>query len=85
MAGEEIRLVIPAQSRYIDVAVATIEALAERSRIDADGVAAIRAQVYEALGERVSHCTAESLVLRYEVGDGFLGVRLEDDTSYAHT
>ena len=85
MAGEEIRLVLPAQSRYVDVAVATMEALAERSGIEADGVAAIRAQVYEALGERMSHCTGDSVVLRYEVGDGFLGVRLEEDTSYAHT
>ena len=47
---------LPAQSRYVDVAVATMEALADRSGIDADGVAAIRAQVYEVLGERVSHC-----------------------------
>ncbi|HEX2381824.1 MAG TPA: hypothetical protein VHI95_04255 [Acidimicrobiales bacterium] len=81
MAGEEIRLVLPAQSRYVDVAVATMEALADRSGIDANGVAAIRAQVYEALGERVSRCKGENVVLCYEVGDGFLGVRLADDTS----
>ena len=63
MAGEEIRLVLPAQSRYVDVAVATMEALADRSGIDADGVAAIRAQVYEVLGERVSRCAGDSVVL----------------------
>jgi hypothetical protein len=86
VAGEQIRLVLPAQSRYVDVAVATMEALAERSGIDAEGVSAIRAQVYEVLGERMSHYTGESVVLCYEVGDGFLGVRLEEeDTSYAHT
>jgi hypothetical protein len=45
VAGEEIRLVLPAQSRYVDVAVATMEALADRSGIDAEGVAAIRAQL----------------------------------------
>ena len=85
MAGEEIRLVLPAQSRYVDVAVATMEALADRSGIDAEGVAAIRAQVYEVLGERVSHVAADSVVLSYEVGDGFLGVRFTEDTSYAQT
>jgi hypothetical protein len=81
VAGEEIRLVLPAQSRYLDVAVATMEALADRSGIDAQGVAALRAQVYEVLGERVSRCEGHSVVLRYEVGDGYLGVRLADDTS----
>jgi hypothetical protein len=85
VAGEEIRLVLPAQSRYVDVALATMEALADRSGIDADGIAAIRAQVYEVLGERVSRCVGDSVVLSYEVGDGFLGVRLSEDTSYAHT
>jgi hypothetical protein len=85
VASEEIRLVLPTQSRYVDVAVATMEALADRCGIDAEGVAAIRAQVYEAVGERVSRCVGESVVLSYEVGDGFLGVRLVDDTSYAQT
>jgi hypothetical protein len=85
VAGEEIRLVLPSQSRYLDVALATMEALADRSGVDADGVAALRAQVYEVLGERISHRSGDVVVLCYEVGDGFLGVRLDDDTSYAHT
>jgi anti-sigma regulatory factor (Ser/Thr protein kinase) len=85
VAGDEIRLVLPAQSRYLDVAVATMELLAARSGLDPEGVAAIRAQVYEALGERISHRSDETIVLRYEVGDGFLGVRLDGDTSYAQT
>ena len=80
MAGEEIRLVLPAQSRYVDVAVATMEALADRSGIDAEGIAAIRAQVYEVLGERVSRCGGESVVLCYEVGHGFWGMRLTEKT-----
>jgi len=81
VAGEEIRLVLPAQARYLDVALAAMQSLADRSGIDADGVAAISAQVYEVLGERISRCRGDSVVLRYEVGDGYLGVRLEDDTS----
>jgi len=81
VAGEEIRLVLPAQSRYLDVALAAMQSLADRSGIDGEGLAAIRAQVYEVLGERISRCTGDSVVLRYEVGDGYLGVRLEDDTS----
>ena len=84
--SDEIRLVLPADPRYLDVAVAAIETLADRAGIDADDLAAMRAMVHDALGERVSHRSSEVVVLCYEVGDGFLGVRLEGaDTSYAHT
>jgi hypothetical protein len=49
-------------------------------------LAAMRALVHDALGERVSHRSSQVVALCYEVGDGFLGVRLESgDTSYAHT
>jgi hypothetical protein len=84
--SDEIRLMLPADPRYLDVAVAAIETLADRAGIDADDLAAMRALVHDALGERVSHRSSEVVVLCYEVGDGFLGVRLESgDTSYAHT
>ena len=84
--SDEIRLVLPADPRYLDVAVAAIETLADRAGIDADDLAAMRALVHDALGERVSHRSSDVVVLCYEVGDGFLGVRLESaDTSYAHT
>jgi hypothetical protein len=83
---DEIRLVLPADPRYLDVAVAAIETLADRAGIDADDLAAMRALVHDALGERLSHRSSEVVMLCYEVGDGFLGVRLESgDTSYAHT
>ncbi|MEY2433240.1 MAG: hypothetical protein QOC92_2965 [Acidimicrobiaceae bacterium] len=81
-----IRLVLPADPRYLDVAVAAIETLADRAGIDADDLAGMRALVHEALGERVSHRGAAVVTFCYEVGDGFLGVRLDSgDTSYAHT
>jgi hypothetical protein len=84
--ADEIRLVLPADSRYLDVAVAAIETLADRAGIDADDLAELRASVHDALGERLSHRTSDVVTLCYEVGDGFLGLRLEtDDTSYAHT
>jgi hypothetical protein len=84
--SDEIRLVLPADPRYLDVAVAAIETLADRAGIDADDLAAMRALVHDALGERVSHRSSDVVVLCYEVGDGFLGVRLETGkTSYAHT
>jgi len=84
--SDEIRLVLPADPRYLDVAVAAIETLADRAGIDADDLAAIRAHVHDALGQRVSHRSSDVVALCYEVGDGFLGVRLESgDTSYAHT
>jgi hypothetical protein len=83
---DEIRLVLPADARYLDVAVAAIETLADRAGIDADDLAAIRALVHDALGQRLSHGTGDAVVFVYEVGEGYLGVRLETgDTSYAHT
>jgi len=83
--ADEIRLVLPADPRYLDVAVAAIESLADRAGVDSDDLAAIRAVVHEALGERVSRRSSDVIVFCYEVGDGYLGVRLESDTSYAHT
>jgi len=84
--SDEIRLVLPADPRYLDVAVAAIETLADRAGIDADELAEMRALVHDALGERVSHRSSNVVALCYEVGDGFLGVRLESgDTAYAHT
>ena len=82
---DEIRLVLPADPRYLDVAVAAIESLADRAGVDSDDLAAIRAIVHDALGQRVSRRSADTVVFCYEVGDGYLGVRLENDTSYAHT
>ena len=84
--SDEIRLLLPADPRYLDVAVAAIESLADRAGIDAEEVASISAQVHDVLGERVSHRHGDSVVLCYEIGDGYLGVRLESGvTSYAHT
>jgi hypothetical protein len=84
--ADEIRLMLPADPRYLDVAVAAIETLADRAGIDADELAAMRALVHDALGQRVSHRGTDVVTFCYEVGDGFLGVRLESgDTSYAHT
>jgi hypothetical protein len=83
---DQIRLVLPADPRYLDVAVAAIVTLADRAGIDADDLDAIRALVHDALGERISHRDSDVVAFCYEVGDGFLGVRLESgDTSYAHT
>jgi hypothetical protein len=83
--ADEIRLLLPADPRYLDVAVAAIETLADRAGIDTDEVASISAHVHDALGERLSHREG-AVTLCYEVGDGYLGVRLESgDTSYAHT
>jgi hypothetical protein len=83
---DEIRIALPADPRYVDVAVAAIETLADRAGVDADDLAAIRALVHDALGQKLSRRTEDVIHLVYEVGDGYLGVRLESgDTSYAHT
>jgi len=83
---DEIRLLLPADPRYLDVAIAAIETLADRAGIDADELAAISAHVHDALGQRLSHRDGDQVTLCSEVGDGYLGMRLETaDTSYAHT
>lgn len=84
--ADQIRMVLPADSRYLDVAVKAIETLGERAGIDADELAALRAAVHDALGQRVSRQDGEVVTLCYEVGDGYVGLRVErGDTSYAHT
>jgi hypothetical protein len=85
VVGDQIRLVLPAESRYLDVALTAMEVLAERSGVDPVEIAGLRARIHEVLGERVSHRSGEELELRFEVGDGYLGVRLVGDTSYAQT
>jgi hypothetical protein len=84
--ADEIRMTLPADPRYLDVAIAAIETLADRAGIDAGDLASIRALVHDALGQRLSQRADDPVVLCYEVGAGFLGVRLETGhTSYAHT
>jgi hypothetical protein len=85
VVGDQIRLVLPAESRYLDVALTAMETLADRSGVDAAEIAALRARIHEVLGERVSHRAGDTLVLHFELGDGYLGVRLDGDTSYAQT
>lgn len=85
MKDDVIRLVLPADPRYLDVAIATVEALADRCGVDSGDVATLRAAIHDVLGERLAGRDGDEIVLRYEVGDGFLGVRFEGDTSYAHT
>lgn len=85
MPGDTIHLVLPTDPRYLDIAVATAQTLADRAGIDSDGVASFRAQLHDALGERIGRCHGPTVTIRFDVGDGYLGVRLEGDTSYAHT
>ena len=85
--SDEIRLVLPADPRYLDVAVAAIETLADRAGIDADDLAAMRANVHDDFGERLSHRNSDVVVpvTKWAIWL-LLGLRLESgDTSYAHT
>ncbi|MGQ0615699.1 MAG: hypothetical protein ACT4PW_01700 [Acidimicrobiia bacterium] len=78
-ADEHIRLTLPADSRYLDVALAALETLADRAGVDKDGVAAMGAAVRDLMAERVQRpASAAGVVVVYEVGKGFLGVRFED-------
>ena len=74
-----LTLVVPDDPRYLAVAVATVEGLAVRAGVDKEQVAALRDHVEEAFGTRFGKGPAGStMTLRYEVGDGFLGLRLVD-------
>jgi hypothetical protein len=74
-----LTLVVPDDSRYLGVAVAAVEGLALRAGVDKDEVAALRDHLEEAFAARFGKGPAgSSVMLRYEVGDGFLGLRLLD-------
>jgi anti-sigma regulatory factor (Ser/Thr protein kinase) len=79
-APDVLTLEVPDDPRYLDVAIATVEALAVRAGLDKDELASLRTAVQHALAERLSHRpSGRPIVLRYEVGVGFLGVRLVDE------
>ncbi len=77
-----VQLTVPADPRFLEVAIASIEALAVRAGIDRAQVEALHGDVQALLGARLDHAPAgEPVVLRYEVGEGFLGVRLVERTA----
>lgn len=78
MAAETITIELPIDPRYLDVAVAAVEALAQRAGLDKDDLTELRSQVHDALGERLGRRGGGRVVLRYDVGDGFLGLRVAD-------
>jgi hypothetical protein len=72
-----LTLAVPDDPRYLGVAVATAEALAVRAGIDKEQLAGLVGQLEVAVGERFGQGRSGGrLTLRYEVGDGFLGLRL---------
>jgi hypothetical protein len=80
MATDRIDLTVPADPRYLDVAVAAMEALADRAGVPAEDLPALRDAIHDALEQRLDDRTADEHVhLAYEIGDGFLGVRVLDD------
>jgi len=76
--ADTIAIELPTDPRYLDVAVAAVEALAVRAGIDKDDVADLRERVHSALAQRLSKRGSGRVVLRYDVGDGFLGLRVEE-------
>jgi hypothetical protein len=80
MATDRIELTVPADPRYLDVAVAAMEALADRAGVPAEDLPGLRDAIHAALEQRLDDRQAhEHLHLAYEIGDGFLGVRVLDD------
>ena len=78
MGAETVRLELPADPRFVQVALATAEALATRAGMDKDDVADLREEVRGALSRRLDHNGTGRVVLHYEVGEGFLGLRVDD-------
>jgi hypothetical protein len=80
MATDRIELTVPADPRYLDVAVAAMEALADRAGVPSEDLAGLRDAIHDALEQRLDDGKAhEQVHLAYEIGDGFLGVRVLDD------
>jgi hypothetical protein len=75
--NDEVRIVLPVDPRYIDVAVAAAETLADRAGVNGRELAAIRDQVQAIVAQRMTDLDDTEVVLHYEVGDGFLGLRVE--------
>jgi hypothetical protein len=76
-ASDHLVLTVPDDPRYLGVVVVTMAALAQRAGIDKDDLAGMWSQVEAAIGARLGQ-GGGPVTLRYEVGDGFLGVRLLD-------
>ena len=80
MATDRIELTVPADPRYLDVAVAAMEALADRAGVPSEDLPGLRDAIHDALEQRLDDRQARDHVhLAYEIGDGFLGVRVLDD------
>lgn len=83
MPDDVISIAMPTDPRYLDAAVAAVEALAVRAGIDKNQMCDLRSSVQAALSDRIARHGAGRIVLRYDVGDGFLGLRVEDDNGAA--
>jgi hypothetical protein len=80
MTSDRIELTLPADPRYLDVAVAAMEALAERAGVPKEHLPGLRDAIHDALEQRLDDRKPhEHVHLAYEIGDGFLGVRVLDD------
>jgi len=77
MAADLVTLELPVDPRFVEVTLATTEALATRAGMDKADIAELREQVRAALSERLSQRGPGRVVLRYEVGEGFLGLRVD--------
>ncbi len=80
MAGESVKLELPADPRLVDVALAAVESLAKHVGMDRDDIAELRDDFRGVLLERMQRGGAR-VVLTYELGDGFLGLRVDDAPS----
>lgn len=78
MPDDIISIAMPTDPRYLDAAVAAVEALAARAGIDKNQMCDLRSSVQAALSDRIAGHGAGRIVLRYDVGDGFLGLRVEE-------
>ena len=80
MADEPVRLELPADPRFVDVALAAVETLAKHVGMDRDDIAELCDDLRGVLIDRMQRGGAR-VVLRYELGDGFLGLRVDDGAS----
>jgi hypothetical protein len=80
--SETVRLVIPTDAEYVDVALAAVVALGERAGVDAVDLGRWRGMIRAAVDDK-ARAGAAAVEFRYDVGDGYLGVTVTGTPSAA--
>jgi anti-sigma regulatory factor (Ser/Thr protein kinase) len=85
VATDVVTMELPGDERFIAVAVAAAEALATRAGVNRKELARLRTAVHAVFVDHGSFDNDARVVLRYELGDGFLAVRVGNESDVSAT